>query len=378
MDAHGIAAKAMNAPDEFSIAFRADASIQIGTGHVMRCLTLADALRERGAICTFITRPHSGNLIDVITQRGHHAVALPHLAASGGAVSADPAHAGWLGTDWWIDAQDTLDALGGRRLDWLVVDHYALDYRWEQAVRPYCQNLMVIDDLADRLHDSDLLLDQTFGRDTSDYQCRVPDKCRLLCGSEYALLRPEFANLRSYSRERRMQPALRQLLVNMGGVDKDNMTGQLLHALRFCALPTECRITVVMGPTAPWIDAVRVLANDMPWPTEVMVNVGNMAKLMANSDLAVGAAGATSWERCCLGLPTIMFVLAANQLKVAQELESKGAAVVVSSEQAMEPQLAMLINRLASDPEKLYVMGEAAASVVDGMGAYSVAALLEM
>src|SRR3569832_1188104 len=147
------------------ISFRVDASLQMGTGHVMRCLTLVVVLCERGNDCSFICRPHTGHLMDLIAQRRHKVVALPVLGAEVKIPSTTaPSHATWLGTDWANDAQDTSHALGDAMMDWLIVDHYALDSRWEQAMRPSCRRLMVIDDLADRPHDCDLLLDQNGGR----------------------------------------------------------------------------------------------------------------------------------------------------------------------------------------------------------------------
>jgi UDP-2,4-diacetamido-2,4,6-trideoxy-beta-L-altropyranose hydrolase len=360
------------------IAFRTDASLKIGTGHVMRCLTLADALRERGARCTFICRQHSAHLLEMIVQRGHRAVALPSLATTTNYLPDDTAHAAWLGADWLTDAQQTRDALCNQSIDWLVVDHYALDHRWEQALRPYCQNLMAIDDLADRPHVCNLLLDQTFGRDATDYRSLVPADCNLLCGSQYALLRPEFAALRRYSLQRRAQPALRELLITMGGVDKTNATGQVLQALRACRLPEGCRVTVVMGATAPWLEEVRTQAQDMSWPTRVLVGVSDMADLMAASDLAIGAAGATSWERCCLGLPTIMFVLAKNQLKIAQGLERAGAAILISPMQSVTAKLPKQLLSLVGDAQILQSMSDCAARIVDGSGLNSILREMEV
>ena len=310
------------------IAFRADASIQMGTGHVMRCLTLADALRERGVQCLFICRPHRGHLLELIAHRGHRAMALPTLAEGAAQeISADPAHAVWLGTDWATDAQDTRHALGDNLSDWLVVDHYALDRRWEQAMRSVCQRLMVIDDLADRLYDCDLLLDQNLGRVEKDYQGLVPSHCVRLIGPTYALLRPEFEALRPYSLARRQTAKFQHLLITMGGVDKDNATGRVLEALRGCPFPKGLQITIVMGPHAPWLEQVRMQATQMSCPTQVLVGVSNMAQLMADSDLAIGAAGSTSWERCCLGLPSIILALADNQYAGANALQDAGAGL---------------------------------------------------
>lgn len=362
------------------VAFRADASLQIGTGHVMRCLTLADALAARGADCQFICRAHEGNLVEFIRSKDYVAHALPILheasvasTAPGPAAShPDLAHAHWLGATEAQDAEACGPILAAQRPDWLIVDHYALDARWERALAPHYRKLMVIDDLADRPHTCDVLLDQTFGRDAADYRAHVPADCRLLCGSQYALLRPEFAALRPYSLQRRARPSLRELLITMGGVDKDNATGQVLQALRTCPLPADCRITVVMGSTAPWLEEVRAQAQDMPWPTRVLVGVSDMAQLMADSDLAIGAAGATSWERCCLGLPTIMVVLAENQRKVAQGLERSGGVKLIKLGQSATTQLRELLFPLINDPAQLLHMSDCAASVVDGSGVAAV------
>lgn len=353
------------------IAFRTDASLQIGTGHVMRCLTLADALRERGASCTFVCRPHPGHLLALIAQRGHQALALPELQEGAQRNHNGTAHGHWLGTHWATDAQDTQRALSdrtvGQTVDWLVVDHYALDARWEEALRPQAQRIMAIDDLADRPHACDLLLDQNLGRKEADYGGLLKGTTTLL-GPHYALLRPEFAALRAQSLARRQANLqLRRLLITMGGVDKDNATGQVLAALQSCSLPADLRVTVVMGPHAPWLAQVQAQATQMPWPTEVLVGVDNMAQLMAESDLAIGAAGSTSWERCCLGVPTIQVALAQNQEAIAQALSRAGAALMLPG-QAIAQTLPGLIGTVANE-DQLYAVSLAASGVTEGKGA---------
>jgi UDP-2,4-diacetamido-2,4,6-trideoxy-beta-L-altropyranose hydrolase len=366
MDVQSIATREMNAISQPRIAFRTDASLQIGTGHVMRCLTLADALSEKGSRCTFICRPHSGHLMDMIAQRGHRAVALPSLATTTNRLPVDTAHAAWLGADWQTDAQQTREALGNECVDWLVVDHYALDHCWEQALRPLCQNLMVIDDLADRVHDCDVLLDQNLGRSAKDYSGLLKPHTTTCIGPQYALLRPEFALLRSQSLARRVQPQLKQLLITMGGVDKDNATGQVLQVLTDCHLPADLRIIVVMGPHAPCLAEVKQQAAQMPWPTQVLVGVDAMAQLMADSDLCIGAAGSTSWERCCMGLPTLLLVLAENQSTVATALESIGAAVALDVDQNLLQAFEKYTQRVAMAQLKSLTL--AAAGVSDGLG----------
>lgn len=358
------------------VVFRTDASLDIGTGHVMRCLTLAEVLREKGAKCRFVCRDHPGNLFDLIRQRGFdvHALAVPQIASSPPS-SGRGVYADWLGVDWAVDAAQTLSALGESVIDWLIVDHYALDARWEKRFHQVCQRVMVIDDLADRPHDCDLLLDQNLGRMAADYSDFVPERCRVLAGPEYALLRPEFASARDESLARRATPELRHVLVALGGVDKDNVTVRVLDALRACPLPVKSVITVVMGPHAPWADQVRGKAEKMPWTTTVLVNVQDMARLMAASDLAIGAAGISAWERCCLGLPTLTIVLADNQRKGAAALEARGAAILVGEPDQLAQGLPGKIAYL-SDLQKLQVMQQACSLLTDGAGASRLATLM--
>jgi UDP-2,4-diacetamido-2,4,6-trideoxy-beta-L-altropyranose hydrolase len=353
------------------VAIRTDASLDIGSGHVMRCLTLADALKVQGADCHFICRVHSGHMIDLIRQRGHTVTALPAgqpLPATANGPVLQLAHAAWLGCDWQTDAEQMIAMLADLQVGWLVVDHYALDQRWEEALEPHYRKLLVIDDLADRAHNCDLLLDQNLGRQPQDYADLVPTHCQVLTGPQYALLRPEFAALRPYSLQRRQeQPALRQLLISMGGFDQPNATGQVLQALKTCALPADCRITVVMGLTAPWLQDVRELAAQIPWPTDVVVNVSDMAQRMADSDLAIGAAGSTSWERCCLGLPTLMVVLADNQQSGAQALKNAKAAYLIGGEGDIATHLPLAFKELPSSDGQGR-MSLAASTVSEGKG----------
>lgn len=357
------------------IVFRVDASLRIGTGHVMRCLTLADVLSAKGGHCQFICRKHEGHLIDFIRSKNYtvHALAAEDVGPQVKTKNQNPAdnlmHSHWLGASQAEDAAACTPILTAQPPDWLVVDHYALDEQWENALAPHCHRLMVIDDLADRHHACHLLLDQTFGRSATDYRSLVPQQCQLLCGSAYALLRPEFASLRPYSLQRRaQQPALRQLLITMGGVDKGNATGQVLQALRHCPLPPECAITVVMGSTAPHLETIRLQAQNMPWLTRVLVGVENMAQIMADSDLAIGAAGATAWERCCLGLPSLMVVLAENQQKISAGLKQAGATALFTLPPSFETQLQEAIDGLVNDAIRLQRMSQSAAQITQGQG----------
>jgi len=310
------------------VVIRADASLYMGTGHIMRCLTLAKELEKQGAEIEFICRAHVGNLIELIEQQGFRAHVLPlsqNVAIDNGLYGSQ-----WLGGSQQEDAASCLPILEKIKPDWLIVDHYSLDQIWQSLLSECFAKLMVIDDLANRKHQCDVLLDQTYGRKGSDYADLVPKRSQLLLGSEYALLREEFAEWRKFSLQRRVKPNFKKLLITMGGVDPDNVTGELLDVLKGCSLPKELEIDVVMGATAPHLKKVQQQAGLLPYKTNVLVDVHNMAEIMANADLAIGAAGATTWERCCLGLPSIMVVLAENQKDIADFLKQKQAAIVVS------------------------------------------------
>lgn len=337
----------------------------------MRCLTLAEAFRSRGGRCYFVVRVRHGNLADVIRQRGFQVFELPDC--DDGAVpspDSELVHSSWLGCHWQTDAAQTCEMLASLRPNWVVVDHYALDARWERQISPFCERIFVIDDLADRHHTCDLLLDQTLGRTEDRYRGLVPDGCLIMLGPEHALLRQEFGALRQAGLLRRKTPALRHILITMGGVDQANAAGLVLRELKDCALPSDCRISVVMGHSAPWTEGVRAAALAMPWPTEVLTNVADMAALMVESDLAIGAAGGTAWERCCLGLPTLMIVLAENQTAIAESLAQAGAAVRL--EDLGSPTFGLALREwmrtLDACPERLSALSNAAAGITRGIG----------
>ena len=309
------------------VSFRADASLQIGTGHVMRCLTLAEALRQRGHACRFVCRDFPGNLGPKISEAGFDLAMLPAPEAGFQPAADEPVHAAWAGVPWHVDAAQTLAANEGS--DWLIIDHYAFDARWEAAARQPETKLAVIDDLADRPHIANLLIDQNLGRLAVDYDGLVPPHCNRLIGPAYVLMRPEFARLRSASLARRKEARVDHILVTMGGIDNEDATSLVLDALRLSQLPSRYRITVVMGRNAPWLEKVGRAAASMPYPTDVLVDVTDMAALMASADLAVGGAGGTSWERCCLGLPSLLLVMADNQAAAAHAMSDAQVAILL-------------------------------------------------
>ena len=353
------------------VVFRCDASLDIGTGHVMRCLTFALELKQQGADCEFVCRAHPGNLAALIESRGFPLHVLPVGKAAHGRL----AHSHWLGASQRQDAEDMHSILQCAIADWIVVDHYALDEEWETAVRPYCRHIMAIDDLADRKHDCDLLLDQNAGRSVEDYRPLTGSGCHVFCGPEYSLLRSEFRLWRERSLSRRTHTALSDVLVSLGGVDRDDITSSVIRALSLLPFASQLNVTVVMGHSAPHLSSVNRRAGSFPGQCHVLSGVDNMAELLSSCDLVIGAAGSSAWERCSLGVPTIMCVLADNQKIIAESLGRAGAALVVSQE-ALDEQLPQMLRDMFNQPSILADMSHRAAAVTDGEGVVRIAAAL--
>ena len=333
-----------------------------------------------GAEISFVCRAHTGHLAAHIESFGFQTHLLSGNSSATGfdatAMQTNPPHWEWLGVDQGADAGQCISSLLGRRTDVLVVDHYSLDARWECMLRPHVGHIFVIDDLADRAHDCDTLLDQNLGRSANDYAGRVPQNCRLLIGPSFALLRPEFARLREASLERRSAAGLNRVMVSMGGVDQPNASGRVLDALAHSPVAAGLEVLVVMGAGAPWLSAIKAQAEHLPFKAEVRVGIDDMGAQMCASDLSIGAAGGTAWERCCLGVPTILVVLAENQQSGAMALDRAGAAYVVDTVDNIGTQLPAYLSRLEAK-ENLKRMQAAAASIADGRGVQRVIETLE-
>lgn len=355
------------------VAFRVDASRNIGSGHLVRCLTLATELREFGADVLFVSREHEGNMCDAVESRGFRVERLPREAAD--IPSGTNAHAKWLGASWQVDAERTVEVLersGG--VDWLVMDHYALDARWETAVRPSSRWLMVIDDLADRKHDCEVLLDQNFVDGmASRYADKVPLACTTLLGPDYALLRPQFFAARQAS-PRRVGTA-RRIFVFFGGADLGNATAKALHALRATAAHWQ-EADVLVGAANPHAAQIAALCRELTG-VRLHRDVADVAQLMAAADLALGAGGTTTWERCCLGLPSLVVAIAANQEAVCDALSRQGCLDYLGrSDEVTARHLQQQLERLLADASRRQGQCSKGRSLVDGLGTRRVARTL--
>ncbi len=354
------------------VAVRTDASVTIGTGHVMRCLALAGELRARGAQVVFLCRELPGHLCAAIETEGFAVVPLPQPSSKPVHPVDGPRHAQWLGVPWKLDAAETVRVLDrARRWDWLVVDHYALDARWERAVRARAERVLAIDDLADREHEVDLLVDPTLPADESKYNGRVDSQVRLLLGPAFALLRREFAELRQKRLPR--SGKVRRLLAFFGGADPTCETEKFLKALSREDLGDVVETTVIVGSANERAGRLVDFAGDLrgvviEGPTR------KMAEHMARADLMIGTAGTTTWERCCLGLASVIVSVAQNQHVIARETARAGACLHIGPAERVGPAAYLhALHTLLADPRAVAVMSEAAAKLNDGLGAQRVA-----
>jgi UDP-2,4-diacetamido-2,4,6-trideoxy-beta-L-altropyranose hydrolase len=311
----------------------------------MRCATLARTLTEQGAEVTFACRRLPGDRVDWLQSQG-----------------------------WPVLALDAMDATGfDGQFDWLVVDHYGLDASWETAMRAVAGRIMVIDDLADRLHDCDVLLDQNYYRDQVQRYVRwVPVACRQLLGPEFALLRPEFAAART---EARFRERIERILITFGGSDPTGETFKALEALRQLSW-SDVQVDVVAGASNPRLAELEALC--VTWDgVHLHRHVDDMASLMASADLAASAGGTTTWERLCMGLPGISIAVADNQVELSRDLAEAGYQIFLGASDAVDvAMLTRALQHLSENPAERARMAQQGRHLVDGRGAMRVARML--
>jgi UDP-2,4-diacetamido-2,4,6-trideoxy-beta-L-altropyranose hydrolase len=311
----------------------------------MRCLTLAAELEAKGASCVFMGPPAVSALLDAFAPK----------AARLAAASTEP--------------RDLAAAIGTEAFDALVFDHYALSARDHQAMgqgRP----VLVVDDLADRALAADVVVDSGPARRAEDYLNLVPEDARLLLGPAFAPVRPEFAALRETALAWRGEPVQR-ILVSMGLTDVGGITARVVERLR--PRIGDCSLDVVLGAAAPTLPGLTKVARRDPRLT-IHVDTPHMARLTAEADIAVGAAGSSMWERCVLGLPSVAVILADNQRAAAAALAERGAALVVDLAAAdFEPRFDRALTRLMIDPDLRRSLAATSAALCDGQGAERVA-----
>lgn len=344
-----------------NVVFRVDSSATIGTGHVMRCLTLAKQLKQKNANISFICRDLEGNLINFIKDHGFAVYVLQKIRINGTGTNDTFK---WYKENWQQDVRETLNIVEAqiRSMDFFIIDHYGLDEKWESKLKPFTKKLIVIDDLANRKHVCDFLLDQNLYLNYQErYKNLVPPDCKQLLGPNYVLLREEFIEA---SRQKRIRNGeIHNILVFFGGTDPTNETVKVLDALAL--LDNNIKVNVVVGSSNKRKDEIQEYC-DRYSNFFFHCQVSNMAELMNEADLAIGAGGTTTWERCYLGLPSITIIVADNQIELTDAVSQFGATINLGfSHEVTSDQIFEVVKDLIKHPKKVQLLSERASKLVN-------------
>lgn len=347
------------------VIFRVDISAEIGAGHLMRCVTLATALKESGAQVHFICRSLPEPVRDLLSRQEFGFTLLDQASRNGKKNGSPPAQSA---RDFQEeDSGGTIRAIGGVNYDWLIVDHYGLDRQWESILNRRVNHLMVIDDLADREHHCEILLDPTYGENSSRYECLVPADCRCLCGSEFALLRPQFS-LNRQPGERVLPPGEKaRVHVFFGSSDTSNHTARFSRMLlvHFPSLS----LSAVVGRDFKPVGQLEQLSVEFGTRFSWKADLPDMAGSMKECDVALGAPGGTTWERACIGLPAAYLAVAKNQISILERLESSGLCVYLGEADGLdEGTFVAKMRTFLSDAPALQGMRSVGMRAVDGHG----------
>lgn len=337
-----------------NVFVRTDSSVKIGSGHVMRCITLANELKKHGAAITFICRELPGNLCGFIKDKGFSVRLLPPVEWKD--EEEIFTNNNWLGTIWADDAEETLHQIEGQsEIDWLIVDHYFLDRRWESLMRPRVSKILVIDDLANRPHDCDVLLDQNLYINMEQrYTGLVPHHCKKLLGPQYALLRPEFREAKEITRVR--DGKVNNIMVFFGGTDPTDETSKTLEAIKLIN-DSNIKVNVIVGNSNCKREEIRKMCLTME-NVNFHCQIDNMAEMLVQTDLVIGAGGSSTWERSFLGVPSITIIAAENQVEITEAVASAGATLSLGwFYEVTAEKLAATIQKVINNPELIKQLG---------------------
>ena len=343
------------------IFIRVDSGVEIGAGHAMRCLSLAQALKKMNFELCFISKKTGGNISKLFTDKGFR---VYYIQDNNSKLKKREIVKN--------DATQTAKIIikHQTKSSWILVDHYDLDFQWEKSLRKYVNKIIVIDDLA-RKHDSDLLLDQNYNENLKTrYNQLVPRKCVKLLGPKYALLRNEFSILRKMVKPRKN---FKRILISFGGSDPTNETGKVLSAIKILKTKKQFlkEVNVVISGSDKNKDRIKQLCNSIP-NAKFYQNVYKIGKLMYKADLAVGAGGSSTWERFCLGLPTIVSIVADHQQETTEALAKKECLINVGLAKNLSVKKYVEIFENL-DIKKLRSISKNSLKIVDGNGSFRVA-----
>ncbi len=338
-----------------TLILRCDASVSMGTGHVMRCLALAQAWQDFRGEAVFAMSDPSAAMVERLSAEKLDTIRLSAVAGS------------------MRDAQETVRVAKNYSARWVVVDGYGFDANYQRALKSAGLKLLLVDDLAEAEHYfADLVLNQNTCAREESYFHREP-YTRLLLGLHFALLRREFTVLSE--RKREVTTVGKKLLVTMGGSDPDNLTLRVAQAF---ASMKEFEVIAVAGPSNPHQRTLRELATVCEGRLQIVVNSTKIEELMCWADLSVIAAGGTLWELLCLGTPVLSYARNSLQANILGELDAQGVVYFLGVSGAFDgTSLKASIGNLASAPQKRSRMSELSKSLIDGLGAARICQVLQ-
>ena len=324
-----------------NIVFRVDSSYQIGSGHLIRCLSLAQQLKSTNNI-SFICKNLDKNLSFLVKEKGFKLFLIKKTSSYN---NDKLFHSSWLHSTQNEDANQCIEILKKEAIDLLILDHYALDYRFEKQISPFVKKLMIIDDLADRKHHCNILLDQNYYKNYKQrYDKLVPSKCLKFLGTKNILLRNEFFQVKRKIRTGQVN----NIFVFLGGIDKQNITNKVIQALKDFKFS---EVNIVIG--AMNTQKNKLIEACQKYNFHYHFNINYIAELMAKADFAIGAGGATTWERAYLGLPSICISIAHNQIQTAQDSNEKFLIYLGHYDKVDEAIIKNSITNLIQNPKKL-------------------------
>lgn len=353
------------------IIFRTDSSSLIGSGHVTRCISLASYLKKDGLDVEFICRKHKGNYINKIQDAGFKVHELKLVGKI--KLKSNTSYASWLGASQSLDAENCIEIIKSRKINFLIVDHYGIGVNWQKKLKPYCGKLMVIDDLAQRRHACDVILNQNLGSTKKKYKKLIPHTCKQLLGPKFALLDSVYSNIKVDLKSR--SGNIRRALIYFGGGD-DALKYSELALNAFCEPKLiHIKLDLVINSKKNNLKQIKKIISNRG-RIKLYSNLPNLSKLISNSDLAIGAAGSTTWERCCFGIPSIIVICALNQKLSAEKIKKKNAAFVFYPNNNLQKNIKDAALSLCRNKNIYLKMSQKALKICDGHGSKRVSKLI--
>lgn len=354
------------------VYIRADASIHIGAASVLRCLTLAEHLRRNRIRVRFVCRDLTGNLIDYVKSKDYEVIVLPQVGNSDTFLGTETfVRESRLEVPWFIDAEQTIELLQDEAssVDWFIIDHYALDHRYETSIQPYVNKIMVINELADRRHQCDLLLDFNYYEDMSlRYDGLVPESCVTLLGPKYAILGTEMID-HSYL----LKPydgSIQRIAIVFGSLDQAGETVKALRALLPVVMEKkELQVNVHLGKYNPYAEQVKELCWQMP-DCRYYGHLGGIMEFTARPDLTISSVGMEMWDSCVMGIPNIAIAASHHQHNMAEHTAAAGAIYYLGmSNEVTSTSIQKHLMILMNNPLECLRISKNAMKLVDGLGA---------